>query len=176
MARKLRVWYRGAMYHITSRGNRRTSLFYDTIDHQAYMDILEETRNYYPFHLHSYCLMTNHLHLQVETIQHHPQHMMKMINSRYAMHFNKRHRLVGHVFQGRYGAELLETKDYQLEVSRYIHRNPSEANMVPAPESYCWSSYRAYVLNEQNEHVKTDKLLGYFSEPVREKYREYVEG
>ncbi|MFA1820076.1 transposase [Virgibacillus oceani] len=176
MARKLRVWYPGAMYHITNRGNRRTSLFYDAIDHQAYLDILEESREYYPFHLHSYCLMTNHIHLQVETIHHHPQYMMKMLNSRYALHFNKRHRLVGHVFQGRYGAEIIGTKEYQLEVSRYIHMNPVQANMVVRPDAYKWSSYRAYVSEEKNRHVSTEKLLGYFSEPVKEKYREFVEG
>ena len=56
--------------------------------------------------------------------------MMKMLNSRYAMYFNKRHHLVGHVFQGRYGAELIDSKDYLLDVSRYIHLNPVEANMV----------------------------------------------
>lgn len=118
--------------------------------------------------------MTNHLHLQVETIHHHSKYMMKMINTRYALHFNKRHRLVGHVFQGRYGAELIETKAYQLEVSRYIHRNPVEANMVATPDAYRWSSYRAYVTKEKNPHVRTDKLLGFFSGRAKDKYREYV--
>ncbi|MED0665938.1 transposase [Bacillus badius] len=74
------------MYHITSRGNRRAALFYGDSDHEAYLDILEKVRTYYPFHLHSYCLMTNHIHLQIETIHHHPQHIMKMLNSRYAMY------------------------------------------------------------------------------------------
>ncbi|WP_234028514.1 hypothetical protein [Lentibacillus sp. Marseille-P4043] len=119
--------------------------------------------------------MTNHLHLQVETINHHPQHMMKMINTRYSLHFNKRRRLVGHVFQGRYGAELIDTKDHQLDVSRYIHLNPVEANMVARPNAYYWSSYRAYVTEEKNSHVTTEILLGYFSEPVKKNYREFVE-
>ena len=78
--------------------------------------------------------MTNHIHLQIETIQHHPKEMMKMLNSRYAMYFNKRHHLVGHVFQGRYGSELIDSADYFLDVSRYIHLNPVEANMVKYPE------------------------------------------
>lgn len=110
MARKFRTWYPGAMYHITSRGNRRSALFYDDIDRKTYLELLEETKAFYPFHLHAYCLMTNHIHLQLETTPHHTKCIMKMLNSRYALHFNKRHRLVGHVFQGRYGAELIETK------------------------------------------------------------------
>ena len=163
------------MYHITSRGNRRSALFYDHQDHQAYLDILDETKFYYPFYLHAYCLMTNHVHLQIETINHHTKHIMKRLNSRYAMYFNKRHRLVGHVFQGRYGAEIIETKDYLLEVSRYIHLNPLEARMVNIPEKYRWSSYQAYISNKDNPYVRTDKILSYFSEPVKEKYREFVE-
>ena len=176
MARQHRVWYPGAMYHITSRGNRRAALFYDDIDRKTYLDLLEETNLYYPFSLHAYCLMTNHIHLQLETINKHIKHIMKMLNSRYAIYFNKRHKLVGHVFQGRYGAEIIETKDYQLEVSRYIHLNPLEAEMVSRPEDYRWSSYRAYVLGENNRHVTTEKILSYFSAPAEEKYRAFVEG
>ncbi|MBP1971736.1 hypothetical protein J2Z83_003891 [Virgibacillus natechei] len=81
--------------------------------------------------------------------------------------FNKRHRLVGHVFQGRYGAELIETKEYQLEVSRYIHLNPVEAEMVSIPKDYRWSSYRAYVTEEGNPHVTSKKILSYFSAPEK---------
>ncbi|RKQ34268.1 transposase [Oceanobacillus halophilus] len=176
MARKLRVWYPGAMFHITSRGNRRAAIFYDENDQRAYFDILEQARIYYPFHLHAYCLMTNHIHLQLETINHHPKDIMKMLNSRYALYFNKRHRLVGHVFQGRYGAELIETIDYELEVSRYIHLNPLEAEMVNKPEEYRWSSYRAYVLGEENPHVRTERILGHFKEPREVGYRRFVEG
>lgn len=175
MARKLRVWYPGAMYHITSRGNRRTALFHNTQDYQAYLDILEETKFYYPFHLHAYCLMTNHIHLQLETINHHTKHIMKRLNSRYAMYFNKQYRLVGHVFQGRYGAELIETKEHQLAVSRYIHLNPLEAGMVNTPEEYPWSSYLAYITSNENPYVRTDKILSYFSEPAKKKYREFTE-
>ena len=175
MARKSRVWFPGAKYHITNRGNRRAALFYDNSDRQTYLELLEEARIYYPFHLHTYCLMTNHIHLQIETIQHHPKHIMKMLNSRYAMYFNKRHCLVGHVFQGRYGSELIDTLDYHLEVSKYIHLNPVDAKIVKSPEDYRWSSYTAYILNIKNPHVITDKLLSYFPDPQKENYRRFVE-
>lgn len=174
MARKNRVWYPGAMYHITSRGNRRGALFYDHEDHLMYLELLEETRRRYPFHLHAYCLMTNHIHLQLETIDHHLQHIMKKLNFRYAIYFNKRHNYVGHAFQGRYGAEIIETKEYQLETNRYIHLNPVEANMVISPEDYRWSSYSTYVTNIDNPHVTTEKMLNYFPEPVKCNYRKFV--
>lgn len=153
MFRKLRTWYPGAKYHITSRGNRRLAIFYDGFDRSAYLELLEEARKFYPFYLHSYCLMTNHIHLLIETIQHHPKEMMKMLNSRYAMYFNKRHHLVGHVFQGRYGAELIEASDYLLDSSRYIHLNPARASMVKSPEVYPWSSYYAYVSDTPNPYI-----------------------
>jgi hypothetical protein len=102
--------------------------------------------------------------------------MMKMLNSRYAMYFNKRHRLVGHVFQGRYGAELIDSSDYLLDVSRYIHLNPVEAKMVKSPRDYRWSSYSAYISDYANPHVTTIKILSHFPEPQKENYRKFVEG
>lgn len=98
-----------------------------------------------------------------------------MLNSRYAMYFNKRHHLVGHVFQGRYGAELIDSAQYLLEVSRYIHLNPFEANMVKKPEDYLWSSYNAYITAAENPHTNTAKILSYFPEPQKEHYRRFVE-
>lgn len=175
MARKRRIWYPGASYHITSRGNRRGAIFYDDRDRLTYLNLLEETRTRYPFHLHAYCLMTNHIHLQVETIDDHPQHMMKMLHSLYAIYFNKRHRLVGHVFQGRYGAQLIDTNNYAVEVSKYIHLNPVEAKMVSQPAEYRWSSYNAYVSDNENKHVTTDKILTFFPDSQKEHYRHYVE-
>jgi putative transposase len=176
LSRKHRVWFPGARFHITSRGNRRSAIFYDDFDREAYLQFLEEARCYFPFYLHSYCLMTNHIHLQIETIQHHPKDMMKMLNSRYAMYFNKRHRLVGHVFQGRYGSELIDSSDYLLEVNRYIHLNPVEAKMVKSPEDYRWSSYTNYISESMNPLISTTKVLSHFPEPQKENYRNFDEG
>lgn len=175
VSRKHRIWYPGAKYHITSRGNRRSAIFYDDVDRRTYLDILEESRCRYPFLLHSYCLMTNHIHLEIETIDHHPKHIMKMLNSNYAMYFNKRHHLVGHVFQGRYGAEIIESSDYFLDVSRYIHLNPLEAEMVKVPQDYPWSSYAGYITEQINPHIITAPILSFFPEPQTENYRCFVE-
>lgn len=119
--------------------------------------------------------MTNHIHLLLETIDHHPKEIMKMLNSRYAMYFNKRHDLVGHLFQGRYGAELIDSSQYFLEASRYIHLNPVKAQMVKYPQDYPWSSYNAFMSEQLNPHITTQKILSYFPEHSKEEYKLYVE-
>jgi hypothetical protein len=101
---------------------------------------------------------------------------MKEMHSRYAVYLNQRLKTDGHVFQGRYGAKLIETDAYFLEVSRYIHRNPLEAKMVVNLEEYRWSSYSSYVnLLQLNPHVDHSKTLSYFREPLEEQYKLFVE-
>jgi putative transposase len=87
MTRKHRIWFPGAMYHITARGNRRSSLFNQRDDYLTYLGILEDVRSMYPFQLHAYCLMTNHIHLQIETTNFHIKLIMKEMHSRYAIYF-----------------------------------------------------------------------------------------
>lgn len=175
MARKRRVWYPGAMYHITARGNRRAAIFRIKHDYEMYLTLLQEVRNKYPYKLHAYCLMTNHLHLQIETISDHIQYIMKDLHSNYAIYFNKRLKIDGHVFQGRYGAQLIEDDAYFLEVSRYIHRNPLEAKMVKKLEEYPWSSYSAYIYNEANPYIDKSKTYAYFPDPNHLYYQRFVE-
>ncbi|GAA0319152.1 transposase [Bacillus carboniphilus] len=175
MSRKHRIWYPGATYHITARGNRRAALFLEDEDYHMYLSILEDVRGFYPFILHSYCLMTNHIHLQIETIRHHIKDIMKELHSRYAVYLNKKLKVDGHVFQGRYGAELIETAEYFLEVSRYIHRNPLEAHMVNHLIEYPWSSYPSYVHYTNNPHIDSTKTYSFFFEPVHLRYQKFVE-
>jgi len=111
----------------------------------------------YPFLLHSYCLMTNHLHLQIETTNFHIKTIMKELHSRYAVYFKKKYGYAGHVFQGRYGAELIKTDRYFLEASRYIHRNPLEAKMVKDLFFYHWSSYPSYLHLVENQMIISSK-------------------
>ncbi|MDG5789318.1 transposase [Evansella sp. AB-P1] len=176
MSRKLRVWYPGASFHIYARGNRRTALFESREDYLMYLSILEDVRNMYPFILHSYCLMTNHIHLQLQTTTFHTKHIMKDLHGRYAVYFNRKYNLVGHLFQGRYGSEIIETDAYFLEVSRYIHLNPLEAKMVVRPQDYPWSSYPSYLFSTNNPHVTTTKVLSYFQNPKQHQYQLFVEG
>ena len=174
MVRKPRIWFPGAKYHITSRGNRKESIFYDNEDRLKYTELLAETQKRFPFYIYTYCLMTNHIHLQIETIDHTPSQIMKYLHTKYAKYFNKRHELIGHVFQERYGSVLIDNLDYELDVSKYIHLNPLKANLVEKLEDYAWSSYRAYVFQEERPIVQTDKILSYFPDPKRYFYENYV--
>mgnify|MGYP005750161489 FL=1 len=175
MSRKHRVWYPGAMYHITARGNKRSVIFIHELDYINYLNYIEEVRAMYPFKIHSYCLMSNHLHLQLQTIDHSISEIMKELHSRYAIYFNKTYRVSGHVFQGRYGSKLIEDDEYFLTVSRYIHRNPLEAKMVTSLEEYPWSSYAAYVLNKHNKTICKEKTMKLFPEPFVTHYRKFVQ-
>ena len=175
MPRRQRYWVPGAMYHITSRGNRKSAVFNTDHDHYKYLELLETTRRKYPFILHAYCLMTNHIHLQLETINHPPSRIIHYLHFSYAQYFNRTYQLTGHVFQGRYGAEFIHSIDYELAVSRYIHLNPCEAQIVEKPEDYPWSSYRAYLFAEANPYIETSRTLSYFPNPLYATYQSFVE-
>lgn len=174
MSHRFKIWYPGAKYHITSRGVRKSTLFYDDKDYKKYLNLLLEAKERYPFILHTYCLMTNHVHLQIETIQHPPGAIMKHLNMKYAKYFNKRYDFYGHVFQSRYGAELIDTADYELDVSKYIHLNPLKAGMVYQLEDYPWSSYLTYVKNKEDPLITTSQILSYFIKPQRLNYEKYL--
>ncbi|NRD76742.1 transposase [Bacillus sp. BRMEA1] len=174
MVRQVRTWFAGAMYHVTSRGIRKSPLFMEDEDYERYFAILEEAKDKYPFILHSYCLMTNHTHLQIETCETPLPIIMKHLNTKYAKFFNKKYDFSGHVFDKRYGAELLNSPEYEIDVSKYIHLNPVTAGMVTAPEGYPWSSYRAYVFNETKPLIDSARILSYFPAPPAQYYLHYM--
>ena len=174
MARKARLWFEGAKYHVTSRGIRRSSLFFEDEDFKKYLAYIEETRNRYPFNLYSYCLMTNHTHLQFETFETPLSIIMKNLNTKYAKYINQKYDFSGHVFDKRYGAELLNSREYEIDVSKYIHLNPVQAGMVTTPEKYTWSSYRAYLYGEANPHIDPKPILSYFPDPQPHFYQQYM--
>ncbi|MBM7599568.1 REP element-mobilizing transposase RayT [Virgibacillus halotolerans] len=175
MARKPRTWFPGAIYHITARGNRRDTMFYDAQDYQYYLDLIKACKQDIPFDIHAYCLMPNHIHLLLETRDDPPGSIFKFIHTRYAIHFNKRYELTGHVFQDRYHSNIIDSENYFLRASSYIHLNPVEAKIVRKPEHYFWSSYAIY-LDEttHNPIVETKKILSSFQEPSRQAYYTYV--
>lgn len=174
MGRKRRAWFPGAKYHITSRGNNRATLFFDDEDRVQYLTFLEKKKNRCHFILHSYCLMTNHTHLQIETTDTSPAIIMSLLNTEYAKYFNKKYDQTGHVFEKRYSAELLDSLDYEFDVSKYIHRNPLKAGIVDTLEGYPWSSYHAHINGEASSLVETKHILSYFSDPPSKHYEEYV--
>ncbi len=196
MPRKKREWYPGAQYHIMCRGNHRADIYRDDEDRHVYLTILEEERYKHNLIIISYCLMSNHVHLEVEVVDKGPGMFMKMLNMKYAIFFNKKYNYVGHLFQGRYRSELIATDAQLLQTSKYIHLNPVRANMVEKPEQYAWSSYREYlcqlprISSEEQEEQKTlttpslgvatvtlapEIILKYFKDNNAALYKEYVE-
>jgi len=175
MARKPRIWYPGATYHITARGNRRDSIFLDRQDYQRYLNLVKACWDLDSFNIHAYCLMPNHIHLLLETTDKPPGTIIKSIHTRYAMYFNKRYELTGHVFQGRFHSRLIMTNDYFLTVSKYIHQNPVEANIVEKPEHYLWSSFPSYLGKTKKAPIlEMERVLSLFSEPRSLTYQKYV--
>ncbi len=143
MARPLRLEFPGALYHVTSRGDRREAIYEDDGDRKEFLSVLDSVCHTYNWVCHAYCLMSNHYHLLIETPDANLSMGMRQLNGVYTQTFNRRHGRVGHVFQGRYKAILVEKENYLLELSRYIVLNPVRADMVRSAGEWPWSSYRA---------------------------------
>lgn len=176
MARPLRLEFPGALYHVTSRGDRREDIYLDDTDRVRFLDLFVEVCERYNWRCHAYCLMTNHYHLVTETPEGNLSAGMRQLNGVYTQRFNRRHDRVGHVFQGRYTAILVEKDNYLFELARYVVLNPVRANMVQRVEEWPWSSYRATAGNvDAPPWLEVDGLLGRFSGSRREARRRYVQ-
>jgi REP element-mobilizing transposase RayT len=143
MTRPLRIEYPGALYHVTARGNRRSSIYFDEGDRFIWLDVLSRICERFNFAIHAYCQMTDHYHLMVETVDGNLEQGMRQLNGQYAQQINRRHGLVGHLFQGRYKAFLVQKDVYLLELSRYIVLNPVRAGICAMPDQWDWSSYKS---------------------------------
>jgi REP element-mobilizing transposase RayT len=167
MARPLRIEYPGAIYHVLSRGDRREAIVRDDADRRLFLDILERTCGRTAWEIHAYCLMTNHFHLVVETPRSNLSAGMQWLLGSYTQRFNRRHRLSGHLFGGRYKALLVDGRQgaYLRQVCDYVHLNPVRAGMIAsraAVHSYPWSSCGAYLrpTNKRPAWLRMDRLLG----------------
>jgi putative transposase len=167
MARKLRVEYLGAIYHVMNRGDRREAIFKDDKDQQCFVATLQEACNKAGWQVHAYCLMPNHFHLVVETPRGNLVAGMKWLLGTYTGRFNRRHKLFGHLFSGRYKALIVDGSGsgYLKTVCEYVHLNPARAKLIKPEQrlrTYRWSSYGEY-LKRPGQRVKwlrVDRLLG----------------
>src|SRR5450830_1057412 len=141
MTRPLRLEFPGAFYHVTSRGDRKALIYYDDTDRAVWLQTLKDVCAQFRFAIHAFCEMGNHYHILVETLDGNLGQGMRQLNGVYSQYFNRRHGLVGHVFQGRYQAILVDKESYLLELARYIVLNPVRAQLVTLPEDWRWSSY-----------------------------------
>jgi len=178
MARPLRIEFPSAVYHVTSRGNARHDIVTDEQDRRTFLTLLAHVIERFGWLCHAYCLMGNHYHLVIETPQANLSRGMRQLNGRYTQTFNRRHRRVGHLFQGRFTAILVEKEPHLLELCRYVVLNPVRAKVVAHPRRWAWSSYRATVGETvAPAWLTTDWVLGQFGtrgHTAQQRYRTFV--
>lgn len=155
------------------RGNERKAVFRDDADRERYLGRLKHYREKLGFQVLAYCLMDNHVHLAVERGKEPLSRIMAGLQSSYTQYFNLRHQRVGHLFQGRYKAFLVEKDAYALGLVRYIHENPTKAGIVERPEQYLWSSDRFYRRGRGPEWLDLDRILGMLGRGRSAAVREY---
>ncbi len=163
MTRPLRIEFEGAVYHITSRGNAGTDIFFSDGDRSHFLEVFAGTIDRFGWICHAYCLMTNHYHLLVETPQPNLSRGMQHLNGVYTQWFNHQHSRAGHLVQGRFKSIVVEKESYLLELARYIVLNPVRAKMVRSARTWRWSSYRATAgQSRRPEFLTTEWLLSQF--------------
>jgi putative transposase len=167
MARKLRVEYPGAIYHVMSRGDRREAIFKDDEDRSGFMAALEEACGKTGWQIHALCLMGNHFHLVVETPRGNLVAGMKWLLGTYTGRFNRRHKQFGHLFSGRYKALIVDGSGsgYLKAVCDYVHLNPSRAKLIKVDQplrAYSWSSWPQYLKSpgKRPAWLRVDRLSG----------------
>ncbi|MCF6211301.1 MAG: transposase [Gammaproteobacteria bacterium] len=178
MARPLRLEFAGALYHVTSRGDRQEDIYLDDGDRVAWIEVLATVCERFNWVVHAYCEMSNHYHLLVETVDGNLSRGMRQLNGHYTQRFNRKYKIAGHLFQGRYKAYLIQKENYLLELTRYVVLNPVRAGMVDQSEDWPWSSYRAVAgMCESPQWLDTDWLLNQFGKRRKraiEGYRKFV--
>ncbi|MDB5916066.1 MAG: Addiction module toxin RelE [Massilia sp.] len=178
MTRPLRIEFPGALYHVTARGDQSNAIYRDDTDRYIWLDVLGLVCARFHLVVHAYCQMTNHYHLMLETAEGNLGQGMRQLNGIYSQRHNRRHDMVGHVFQGRYKAVLVQKEAHLLELARYIVLNPLRAGMAASVAEWHWSSHR-FMLDPAGkpDWLETQWLLGQFG-PVLdhcvEGYRQFV--
>jgi putative transposase len=165
--RKLRIQYEGAIYHVMNRGDRREPIVVDDKDRQRFVETLGEACLKTGWQIHAWCLMNNHFHLVVETPVANLVAGMRWFLGTYTVRFNRRHKLSGHLFSGRYKSLVVDGSGtgYLKSVCDYVHLNPVRARLLlPGHRlaEYRWSSWTEYLKGprQRPEWLRVDRLLG----------------
>jgi putative transposase len=165
MNRPLRLEFAGALYHVTSRGDRKDVIYRDDADRRVWLETMDLVAARFNFVVHAFCQMANHYHLVVETVEGNLSDGMRQLNGLYSQYFNRRYGLVGHLFQGRYKAILVQKENYLLELTRYVVLNPLRAGTVSTLDEWPWSSHKYIVTDEPAPiWLDTQRLLAQFGE------------
>ena len=173
MSRPLRIEYEGAWYHVMNRGSGRQKVFRSKQHYELFLQLLLEVNRRFQVEIHAYCLMPNHYHLLIKTPLPNLSSAMRHLNSLYTRRFNVSCQRDGPLFRGRFKSILVDSDNYLLRLSRYIHLNPVKAGLVKTPQDFNWSSYPCY-LNPKNtpEWLSCDETLSRFSNRLRRKQYE----
>jgi len=173
MARKPRIEYPGAFFHIIVRGNNRENVFRDGADYVHYLEKFFYLCQEGDITVYAYCLMPNHIHLLLEIGKGSLSKVLQRFHTWYTQYFNRRYDRVGHLFQGRYKAIVCNKDAYLLELVRYIHLNPVRAGLVDSPEDYAWSSHRIFLGIDKSEAIDPSFVLKQFSDDLSAAIRSY---
>lgn len=178
MARKPRLFVAGGFYHVVLRGNGRADIFFDAKDREKWQSLLQKGLARCKHRLHAYCWMTNHVHMLLQAGETPLSTFLGTLASTYAKSINARNDRVGHLFERRYRASLVQQDVYLLEVVRYIHLNPVRAGITDSPDDYAWSSHRVYSGHARPPWLTTDFVLSCFGSSyrtARKEYRQFIE-
>ena len=159
MARRPRLFAPGILYYVIVRGNYRQKTFLNARDYEAYLERLARYRKQFGVMVYAYCLMSNHVHLLVETGSEPLSKFMQGLQQSYTQYFNRKHHKVGHLFQGRYKAIVCEKDEYLLTLVRYIHLNPFRAKLVDKLDAYRYSGHHEYCGARASEVVGAGRVL-----------------
>jgi REP element-mobilizing transposase RayT len=176
LGRPWREEYNGGIYHVIARGNNKEYIFKESIDKGYFIKLLKENMEGMSYRIYGYVLTDNHYHLILQVFNKKLQEIMHQINNKYSKYFNFKYKRVGHVFQGRYKAILVQDERYLLSVLRYVHQNPIKAGMCKNIEEYKWCSDAFYRTNNNN-FINIDTVLDMLSgnrKDALSKYREYM--
>ncbi|OGO81997.1 MAG: hypothetical protein A2Y18_01390 [Clostridiales bacterium GWD2_32_19] len=173
MARKQRIHYRAALYHVMARGNNGEYIIKDEQDKKHYIDIVKKYKERYQFKLYAYCLMDNHIHMLIEVSEVPLAKIMQGIQQVYTQHYNKKYKRTGHVFQQRYKAVVCNKDGYMLHLVKYIHYNPVKAKIEEGLD-YKWSSHREYTKGK-GYHTDIESVLKMISKNKTQAIKGYIE-
>jgi putative transposase len=175
MARKPRIHYSGAFYHVILRGNGGQDIFNSETARSRFYLLIQEGIERYGHRIHAFCLMTNHVHLLIEVGIVPLSRIMQNLSFRYTRYVNAVDKRTGHLFQGRYKGLLIDKDSYLLELTRYIHCNPIRAGLVTDPGKYRWSSHKAYLGQESIPWLTTESVLSQFAGQAKKALSLYLQ-
>ena len=176
MARPLREWVDGGIYHVISRGSNRQAIFLNERDFVEFETLFDDALGLHRLDCFGWSFMTNHWHGIVRCPPEGLSRFMKHVNQRYALRFDRRWGRTAHVFENRFGAVLQQTEEQFLWTLRYVVRNPVEAGVCGSPYDARWTSFAATAgLVRAPGHLRVGEILAYFGDQPNEARKRYVD-